>query len=140
NTRIASVTDVHLPQLPIVWQSAQEMPRFEVPPTARVFAKERWTGAPLIAGFRRGRGVVLWIAASPGQHGYERFPYLLHALADLGLDPPFRSARLWAFFDSAYRLRVDPDYFARRWRGAGIAALHVAAWHFFEPDAAGDRY
>jgi hypothetical protein len=140
NTRVASVTDTHLPQLSIVWQAAQEMPRFEMPPAAQVFAKERWTGAPLIAGMRRGRGAVLWVAASPGLHGYERFPYVLHALADLGLGPPFRSARLWAFFDSAYRMRVDPDYFARRWRSAGIAALQVAAWHFFESTPADDAY
>ena len=140
NTRVASVTDEHLPQLPIVWQAAQEMPRFDVPPSAHVFARERWTGVPLMAGMQRGRGAVLWIAASPGLHGYERFPYVLQALADLGLEPPLRSARLWAFFDSAYRMRVDPDYFARRWRSAGIAALHVAAWHFYEPAAEGDTY
>ena len=83
---------------------------------------------------------MLWVAASPGERGYERFPYLLNALADLGLEPPFRSARLWAFFDSAYRSRVDLDYFAARWRKAGIAALHVAAWHFFEPDPEQDAY
>ncbi|MGB9606281.1 MAG: hypothetical protein ACPL88_10445, partial [Bryobacteraceae bacterium] len=51
-----------------------------------------------------------------------------------------RSRRLWAFLDSSYRLRVDLDYFARRWRAAGIAALHVAAWQFFEPDAERDAY
>ena len=140
NTRVTSVIDVHRPQLPLVWQSAQELPRFEVPPAARVFAKERWSGAPLIAGQRRGKGAVLWVSVSPGEHGYERFPYLLHALADLGLDAPFRSTRLWAFFDSSYRLRVDPDYFAARWRTAGIAALHVAAWHFFESSPATDTY
>jgi hypothetical protein len=140
HTRIASVADVHRPKLQIVWQSALEMPRFETPGAAQVFARERWTGAPLIAGMRRGAGAVLWVAAPPGAHGYERFPYLLQALADLGLDPPFRSARLWAFFDSAYRARVDLDYFATRWRQAGIAALHVAAWHYFEPDSEGDRY
>jgi hypothetical protein len=80
------------------------------------------------------------VAAPPGDRGYERFPYLLNALADLGLDPPFRSNRLWAFFDSAYRTRVDVDYFAERWRKAGIAALHVAAWHNFEPDPERDAY
>jgi hypothetical protein len=32
------------------------------------------------------------------------------------------------------------DYFARRWRKAGIGALHVAAWHFYEPDGEGDAY
>ena len=77
---------------------------------------------------------------APGPRGYERFPYLPQALADLGLTAPFRSARLWAFFDSAYRSRVDLDYFAPRWRKAGIAALHVAAWHYWEPDPQADEY
>src|ERR1051325_9877071 len=49
NTRVTSVADVHRPQLPLIWQAAQELPRFEVAPAARVFARERWTGAPLIA-------------------------------------------------------------------------------------------
>jgi hypothetical protein len=64
----------------------------------------------------------------------------LQALGDLGVGAPFRSSRLWAFFDSSYRSRVDLDYFAARWRSAGIAALHVAAWHFFERDAGRDDY
>ena len=55
----------------------------------------------------------MWVEAllgnPPGERGHERFPYLLNALADLGLAPPFRSNRLWAFFDSAYRARVDVD-------------------------------
>ena len=140
NARVTSVEDVHLPTLPIVWEKGLELPRYEMPGTAKVFAKDRWTGAPLLAGFRRGAGAVLWLAVPPGERGYERFPYLLQALADLGLDPPFRSTRLWAFFDSAYRSRVDLDYFAARWRKAGIAALHVAAWHFYDPAPERDRY
>ncbi|MBZ5727937.1 MAG: hypothetical protein LAP87_23450 [Acidobacteriia bacterium] len=135
-----SLTDVHQPALPIIWEKSLELPVFDLPPGAQVFARERWTGAPLIAGLRRGAGAVLWVAASPGERGHERFPYLLAALCDLGVDPPFRSSRLWAFFDSAYRSRVDVDYFAARWRRAGIAALHVAAWHFYEPDAGRDAY
>jgi len=83
---------------------------------------------------------VLWVAVPPGDRGYERFPYLLNALTDLGLEPPFRSNRLWAFFDSAYRTRADLDYLAARWRKAGIAALHVAAWHNFEPNAEADGF
>lgn len=140
NVRVTSLQDVHQPKLPIVWEKGLELPRYEVPAEVKVFAKERWTGAPMLAGFRRGAGAVLWLAVSPGERGYERFPYLLHALADLGLDPPFRSTRLWAFFDSSYRLRVDLDYFAARWRNAGIAALHVAAWHFYDPDPEHDAY
>jgi len=140
NVRVTSLEDVHAPKLLIVWEKGLELPRHEVPAEAKVFAKERWTGAPMLAGFRRGSGAVLWLAVPPGERGYERFPYLLHALADLGLDPPFRSTRLWAFFDSSYRLRVDLDYFAARWRNAGIAALHVAAWHFYDPDPERDAY
>ncbi len=83
---------------------------------------------------------MLWVAVSPGERGYERFPYLPQALNDLGLEAPFRSDRLWAFFDSSYRLRVDVDYFAERWRNAGIAALQVAAWHFYDRDADSDAY
>jgi hypothetical protein len=140
NVKVSSLTDVHNPTLRIVWEKGLELPRFQIPSTARVFAADRWTSAPLAAGFRRGAGAVLWIAAPPGERGYERFPYLLQALTDLGLEPPFRSSRLWAFFDSAYRSRVDVDWFAARWRKAGIAALHVAAWHFYEPDPAQDAY
>ena len=140
NVKVGSLIDVHQPQLPIVWEKGLELPVFALPAGARVFARERWSGAPLMAGLRRGAGAVLWVAVPPGERGYERFPYLLQALGDLGLAPPFRGSRLWAFFDSAYRTRVDLDYFAARWRKAGIAALHVAAWHFHERDAEQDAW
>lgn len=140
NARVGSLTDIHRPGLAIVWEKGLELPIFEIPAAAQVFARERWGGAPMTAGFRRGTGAVLWVAVPPGERGYERFPYLLNALTDLGLEPPFRSNRLWAFFDSSYRSRVDLDYFAARWRKSGIAALHVAAWHFFEPDPERDHY
>ncbi len=137
---VRSVEDLRAPKLRIVWEQTVDLPKFEIPKEARVFARERWEGAPLVAGFRRGAGAILWLAAPPGPHGYDRFPYLPQALADLGLTAPFRSARLWAFFDSAYRARVDLDYFAPRWRQAGIAALHVAAWHYWERDPQADEY
>jgi hypothetical protein len=138
--KVRSLTDIHRPNLPVVWEKGLELPVYQIPAGAQVFARERWTGAPLTAGFKRGAGAVLWVAVPPGERGHERFPYLLNALADLGLDPPFRTNHLWAFFDSAYRSRVDVDYFAKRWRKAGIAALHVAAWHNYEPDAERDAY
>ncbi|HTS77864.1 MAG TPA: hypothetical protein VMG40_16755, partial [Bryobacteraceae bacterium] len=135
-----SVEDVHAPKLRIIWEKPVEMIPFDVPREARVFATERWTHQPLIGGFRRGEGAVLWVAAPPGPRGYDRFPFLPQALTDLGFDPPFRSRRLWAFFDSAYRARIDPDYFAPRWRAAGISALHIAAWHYWESDPQADEY
>ena len=93
-----------------------------------------------MAGMRFGSGAVLWIATSPGTQGFERFPYILHALADLGLEVPFRSTHLWAFFDSAYRARADVEYLAVRWRAAGIGALQVASWHNWERDPQSDEY
>jgi hypothetical protein len=135
-----SVEDIHAPALRIVWEKPLDLASFEIPKEARVFARERWAHAPLMAGYRRGAGAVLWIAAAPGPHGYDRFPYIAQALADLGFEPPFRSRRLWAFFDSSYRARIDPDYFAARWRAAGISALHIAAWHYWESDPASDEY
>jgi len=137
---VRSVEDVRASKLHIVWEQPLDLPVFEIPKEARLFAAERWQGTPLMAGFKRAKGAVLWIAASPGPRGYERFPYIPQALADLGLEAPFRSGRLWAFFDSAYRSRVDIDYFAARWKAAGIGALHVAAWHYWERDPQGDEY
>src|SRR5688572_17425468 len=116
---VRSIVDERAPKLGIVWEKAQELPVFELPAEAQVFARERWTGAPMMAGLRRGKGAVLWLAIKPGVRGYERFPYVLQALADLGIQPPLTSQRLWAFFDSSYRSRVDVDYFAERWRKAG---------------------
>jgi len=137
---VRSVQDVHRPALRIVWERAAEVPVFRLPAEAELMAWERWERAPLMAALRRGRGAVLWLACGPGSKPYERFPYIPQALRDLGVSPPLASRRLWAFFDSSYRLRVDLEYFARRWRAAGFSGLHVAAWHYFEPEAERDAY
>jgi len=137
---VTSIRDIHRPDLPIVWESELDLPLMELPEGATIFARERWKGVPVSAGIRKGSGAIFWVAAPLGEHGYERFPYVLESLRDLGFEAPLRSSRLWAFFDSAYRSRVDLDYFAARWRRAGISALHVAAWHFYESTAENDDY
>ncbi len=137
---VRGMIDFRYPKLAIVWRQAVEVAVFELPKEATIFAKDRTLAAPLMAGFRTGQGAVFWLATSPGKLGFERYPYILQALVDLGAKPRFRSANLWAFFDSSYRSRVDVDYFASRWRTAGIGAIHVAAWHFNEPDAQRDEY
>ena len=137
---VRGIVDQRAPKLPIVWAQAVEVRVFDVPKDARICASERWEGAPVMVAIRKGKGAALWLAVPPGEQGYERFPYLLQALADLGMQAPFRSSNLWAFFDSAYRSRVDLDYFAARWRKAGIGALQVAAWHNYDPDPQGDEY
>lgn len=128
------VVDENNPTIPIIWERKLEIPVYALPAGAHVFAKERWSNAPLTAGMKLGAGAILWVAASPGKNGYERFPYLLQSLYSLGVQPAFRDSRLWAFFDYSYRTRADLDYLAERWRRAGISALHVAAWHFYDGD------
>ncbi len=137
---IRQIRDEHSPQTEIVWEHADSARRVTAANGMEVFARERWSGTPVIAGKRQGHAAILWIATSPGKDGTERYPYLLQALTDLGLQFPARTTELWAFFDSSYRIRADSDYLARRWRRAGIGALHIAAWHNMEPDPERDRY
>ncbi len=137
---VRSVTDAMLPELRIYWEKPVTVPRYRVPERVTVFTRERWTGAPLAAGWRDGERIVFWTAVPPGDKGYERFPYLAQALVELGLAPRAETRSLWAFFDSSYRLRADPEYLADRWRRGGIGALHVAAWHYWEPDPGRDAW
>ncbi len=138
--RVRQVRDTHAPDLPIVWEHTITLPVFEVPAEARVVAEDRLHRAPLMAVQKRGPGGVLWLATSPGPQGYERFPYILQALAEAGASPLFESRRLWAFFDSAFQRDVPPDALARQWRQMGLAAIHVGAWDYFESTAEADRF
>ena len=138
---VRQICDNHAPKMRIIWEHPESVPRVKLPADFQVFATEKWKGAPVIAGKRTGEGgAILWLATAPGPSGSERYPYLLQAATELGLELPLRATQLWAFFDSAYRIRADADYLAQRWRKAGIGVLHVAAWHNMEPDAAQDEY
>ena len=137
---IRQIVDVHAPKMQIVWEKQVSAPVMSIPQDFEIYTKERWKGAALEAGKRTAQGAILWVATPIGDSGADRYPYLLHALADLGMELPARTAGLWAFFDSSYRLRADVNYLARRWREAGISGLHVAAWHNTEPDPQRDEY
>ncbi len=137
---VRQITDIHAPEMQIIWEKPVNIAQTELPTDFKVFASEKWKSAPLLAGKRTQHGAVLWLATAPGERGIERFPYLLQALADVGWTAPAQTTTLWAFFDSSYRIRADPEYLARRWRRAGIGALHVAAWHNMESDATQDAY
>lgn len=137
---VRQICDEHAPKMQIIWEHAVTVHASVLPDGFQVFATEKWKAIPVLAGKRTTHGAVLWMAASPGVNGMERFPYLLQALVDLGMTLPLRTTNLWAFFDSSYRIRADVDYLARRWRQSGIGALHVAAWHNVEPDPANDEY
>src|SRR5438270_8986270 len=43
NVRVNSLTDVHRPALPIVWEKGLELPVFQIPESATTFARERWS-------------------------------------------------------------------------------------------------
>jgi hypothetical protein len=137
---VRQIVDSHAPKMQIIWEQPAEIANVQLPEGFTVFAKERWQGAPVLAGKRTAHGAVLWMATAPGLSGIERYPYLIHALVDLGLDLPLKGTNLWAFFDSSYRIRADSDYLARRWREAGVSILHVAAWHTMESNAIQDEY
>lgn len=138
--RVRSVTDSFDPNLKIVWEQQDEVPLYSLPAKATVFSRERWTGAPLSAGWAESGHVYFWTATPIGEQGFERYPYLLQAVVLLGLQPQARARDLWAFFDASYRLRADPDFLARMWRRGGIAGLHITAWQFWEPDPRRDAW
>jgi hypothetical protein len=137
---VRQICDSHAPKMQVIWEAAEKVAATEAPADFQVFATEKWKGVPVLAGKRTSHGAVLWMATSPGVSGIERYPYLLQALADLGLEMPARTTNLWAFFDSSYRIRADSDYLAQRWRQAGVSVLQVAAWHNVEPNAVQDAY
>jgi len=137
---VRNVRDHHNPDLLTVWQHAERLVPTELPTGAKVLAQDRWSGIPLIATLRTDRGPILWLAISPGNSGYERFPYLGNALLDAGFVPPLRARNLWVFFDSAYRQRADLPFLARQWKDFGVAALHVSAWQHWERDPVGDAW
>src|SRR5205807_4350828 len=47
--RVQSLTDVHRPELPIIWEKGLELPFFDLPTAAETFARERWPAPPLSA-------------------------------------------------------------------------------------------
>ena len=137
---VRQIWDLHAPKTQIIWEQPVAIRHAVLDENWTVFASEKWKNAPVLAGRKTGQGAVLWIATDPGDSGFERYPYLLQALNDLGLEFPARATNLWAFFDSSYRIRADVDYLARRWRQAGVGVLHVAGWHNMEPDSGRDAY
>ena len=129
------IVDEHNPSLPIVWNKAIDIPRYEIPADARVFAKERWTGAPVARRLSSGGRRRSVDCRQPGRERLRALSLPACRRSPIsGLKPSFRASRLWAFFDYSYRSRADPDYLAARWRAAGISALHAAAWHFYDAD------
>ena len=103
----------------------------DVPPEFKIFARRVDRSAAARRQADRSRCCLVARHRSR-RNRHRTFPYLLQALQDLQASPSAESVNLWAFFDSAYRVRADPDYLAAWWRRAGISVLHAAAWHDVE--------
>ena len=132
---VRKVIDVRKPKLPILWEKAVDIPRFTVPAEARVLMWDRSRRTPLMAVLKHGAGHVLWLAVPPGTQGYERFPFLLQTLSELGVHGLFESHRLWAFFDPVFQRDRTVEDLAAEWRRTGLSAVHVGAWDFFGVEA-----
>jgi len=132
NARVREVRDIHQPGLSIVWEKPVRVPRYKMPRRAKILMWDRIHRAPLMAVLRTGPENILWLATSPGTCGYERYPFLLQTLLEMGLEPLFESRRLWAFFDPAFQRDRDAYELAREWRQMGLASVHVGAWDYFE--------
>src|SRR5581483_7102790 len=95
---VRQICDVHGPKMQIIWEQPVTIPGAVLSDGWTVFAKEKWKDIPVLAGRKTGDGAILWLATAPGDDGFERYPYLLQALSDLGLQFPLRATNLWAFF------------------------------------------
>lgn len=127
---VQQIRDVTRPELPLIWEKEEKLLETKLNASWTVYASERWTQAPVLAGRKLGKGAVLWTATSIGLSGYEKFPYLPQALARLGVKPKYEARNLTVFFDASHRLRVDVPYLVGKWRQAGLSAIHVTSWQF----------
>jgi hypothetical protein len=131
------------PDVEISWETAIPVSSLQAPNNAIVLNRERASGEPMVSLLTYGRGGCLLFAVefdSGNGEGYARFPYFHQELRRAGIQFPFRSERLSALFDYAYRVDQDPDVLARDWRNTGIQALHVGAWDYFGGNKKAEAY
>jgi hypothetical protein len=126
--------------LTVVWATPVAIPRVTLPAGAIVYARDKWSQIPLVAGIKAGSGYVLWVASDPGPTSYDHYPCLLQTLQTAGLRLPLRSKQMALFFDYGYRSEVDLDYFAAKWRANGAGTLFVSSWYFFDSTPETDAY
>jgi hypothetical protein len=115
----------------------------QAPNHAIVLNREQVSGEPMVSLLSYGRGGCLLFALeldSDKGDGYARFPYFHQELRRAGIQFPFRSERLSALFDYAYRVDQNPYVLARYWRQTGIQALHVGAWYYFDEHEEAETY
>jgi hypothetical protein len=137
------LVEAAFPDLGIRWEKAENVMSLRGPAGGQVLNREKSSGEPMVCLVPHGKGKGLFLAAQLDPEkgeGYARFPYLLHELQQAGVRFPFRSERLWAFFDYQYRHLEDPEKLAQLWRKTGIQSIHVGTWDFYDSGAKEETY
>jgi hypothetical protein len=135
--------EIAYPEIEISWENAEKLSPLKAPAGALVLNREKDSGEAMVCLLPHGRGKCLLLAAALDPltgEAYARFPYLLQELQQAGLNFPFRSVRLSAFFDYGYRYNEDPYILAKAWRKTGIQAIHVGTWDFFDGGRTEEAY
>ena len=141
--RVKKLQELAHPEIEISWETAERVTSIQAPDRTIVLNREQNSAAPLVCLLPRGRGHCLLLATSlrpRDREAYARFPYFLHELRRAGVGFPFRSERLSALFDYAYRLKEDPETLAVYYKETGIQNLHVGAWDFYDGDPDAEVY
>jgi hypothetical protein len=140
---VKHLEELAYPDVEISWEAEEQVTSFQAPDKATVLNREPASGASIVCMLPGGRGHFLLLAAPLSRSenkSYARFPYFLHELRRAGVAFPFRSERLTALFDYAYRMDADPEALAIEWRKAGIQAVHAGAWYYVDRDKKAEEF
>lgn len=141
--QVRTLNETAYPDIEITWEKEEPITPLQAPAGAIVLNHESNSRTPITQLLRRGRGQCLLLAAELDPvkgEGYARFPYFLHELRRAGINFPFRSNRLSAFFDYAYRSDQNPNGLAKAWGDIGIQSLHIGTWYFVDDDPVAEDY
>jgi len=140
---VAQLEELACPDVEIQWERAESIAILHPPEKAIVLNRDRKSGTPVVCLLPRGRGNCLVLAAELTPRGgtsYARFPYLLQELLRAGVAFPFRSERLTALYDYAYRQNEDPEELAAYWSSIGIRSIHAGTWYHHDGDGDADAH
>ena len=120
----------------ITWNPSANVPRFTVPKTLAVYARDTESELPLavLGGFQEGHFLYLGARLDPvSKFGYTRYPYLIHYLREgFKLNLPAQRKQLELYFDPALAKRQGAeDKLAEQWSRMGVRIIYAAAYQFW---------
>lgn len=134
--KIERMRDRLYPEDPLILQSPDIMPRFEVDRDDESLCLDERTEAPVVVGRKYGNGRFLYFGirfdpVSTG--GFSRFPYIMEYIRQyFHLQPLVRRDNLEVYFDDGYRHNVSVEDLVKRWTTAGVRVVHVVGWHQYK--------